>query len=286
MAQKRMFSKLIVQTDAFMEMPPTTQLLYFHLVMEADDEGFVANPKKVIKLTNSTEDDYKILVAKRFVLVFDSGVIVIKHWLIHNTIRMDRFNPTSYQDEKNLLIVKENKSYTLSATNWQPNGNQLVPQVNISQPKLSKNSCAPVAHVCASDTRPYHSGAGGENGKMTDEDFDKIWKIYRRHINKAKAKERFLKLDRFLMPKILNTIENCNNTIWKGCEDRFVPHLTTWINARRWEDEIAPLTIEQEYSEFQKTHPDCPFEQLVKKHPEWTPEEENLNYIKLMPYIG
>lgn len=139
MAQRRMFSLQIVDTDAFLDMPPSSQLLYFHLSMRADDEGFIANPKKIMKVVGSNDDDMKILIAKRFILTFDSGIVVIKHWLIHNTIRMDRFKQTKYEDEKNLINIKENGSYTELATKWQPNGNQMVPQVKLSKDKLSKD---------------------------------------------------------------------------------------------------------------------------------------------------
>ena len=131
MPQKRMFSTQIVDSDAFLDMPISSQNLYFHLGMRADDEGFVGSPKKIMKILGSNEDDLKILIGKRFILSFESGVIVIKHWLIHNTIRMDRFNPTSYQKEKALIITKENKAYS----EWQPTGNQLA---TTGCPKLSK----------------------------------------------------------------------------------------------------------------------------------------------------
>jgi len=107
-----MFSLQIVDTDAFLEMPMTSQLLYFHLSMRADDEGFVGNPRRIIKMVGSNDDDFKVLIAKRFILAFESGVVVIKHWLIHNSIRTDRFIETSYKDERRLLEIKENKSYT------------------------------------------------------------------------------------------------------------------------------------------------------------------------------
>ena len=87
MAQRRMFSKQIVHTDAFMDMSPTAQNLYFHLSMEADDDGFVSNPNRIIKLLGSNADDYKILIAKRFILQFKSGICVIKHWLIRSEER-------------------------------------------------------------------------------------------------------------------------------------------------------------------------------------------------------
>ena len=133
-----MFSLQIVDSDAFLDMPQSTQLLYFHLSMRADDEGFVGNPKKIMRMIGTSEDDMKVLLAKRFILSFQSGVVVIKHWLIHNTIRMDRFNPTAYEKEKKLIITKENKAYTELATNRQPNDNQLATQVKLSKVKLSK----------------------------------------------------------------------------------------------------------------------------------------------------
>lgn len=109
-----MFSKQIVQTDAFMDMSPTAQNLYFHLSMEADDDGFVSNPKRVMRLLGSNSDDYKILIAKRFILHFKSGICVIKHWLIHNYIQKDRYLPTTHIKEKNLLEMGENGAYTES----------------------------------------------------------------------------------------------------------------------------------------------------------------------------
>lgn len=134
MATRRMFSMHIVDSDAFLEMPVSSQLLYFHLSMRADDEGFVGSPKRIMKMIGFQDDDLKVLLAKRFVLAFESGVVVIKHWLIHNTIRMDRFHSTSYENEKKLLITKENGAYT----ERQPNGNQMEPQVKLSKANLSK----------------------------------------------------------------------------------------------------------------------------------------------------
>lgn len=114
MAQKRMFTMKIVDSDAFLDMPLSAQCLYFHLCMRADDDGFIGNPKRIAKLIGCNNDDLKLLVAKRFVLVFDSGVIVIKHWRMHNSIQRDRYSPTSYQDELKQLGIKDNKSYTLN----------------------------------------------------------------------------------------------------------------------------------------------------------------------------
>ena len=112
MAHKRMFSLSVVDTDAFLEMPPTAQNLYFHLGMRADDDGFVGNPKKIYKMLGSGDDDLRILIGKRFVLMFESGVIVIKHWLTNNYIRQNRYNETTYIEEKSSLSLKPNRIYT------------------------------------------------------------------------------------------------------------------------------------------------------------------------------
>lgn len=121
MAQKRMFTMKIVDSDAFLEMPLSTQCLYFHLNMRADDDGFVGNPRKILRMIGASEDDLKILIAKKFLLWFDTGIVVIKHWWMHNTLAKDRYTETSYIEEKSELNIKENKSYTLSEE-----GNQLV----------------------------------------------------------------------------------------------------------------------------------------------------------------
>lgn len=112
MANKRMFSKQITTSDAFMDMPVSSQLLYFHLNMEADDDGFVGNPKRIMRMLGANDDDFKILLVKRFLLPFQSGVVVIKHWLLHNAVRKDMYQETQYLDEKKQLQIKENKVYT------------------------------------------------------------------------------------------------------------------------------------------------------------------------------
>lgn len=112
MAEKRMFTQKIIDSDAFLEMPLSAQALYFHLNMRADDDGFVNNPKRVTKLVSASEDDLKILLMKRFIIGFASGVIVIKHWRMHNTLKSDRYHPTDYQEEFAQLGIKPNKAYT------------------------------------------------------------------------------------------------------------------------------------------------------------------------------
>lgn len=114
MAERRMFAKTIIDSDAFLDMPLSSQALYFHLSMRADDDGFINNPKKIQRMIGCGDDDLKLLMAKRFILVFESSVIVIKHWRMHNYIRADRYKPTIYQDEMSQLEVKDNKGYTMN----------------------------------------------------------------------------------------------------------------------------------------------------------------------------
>lgn len=113
MAERRMFAKKITESDAFLDMPSSAQMLYFHLSMNADDDGFVNNPKKIQRMCGASNDDFKLLIAKSFVILFESGVIVIKHWKMHNYIQSDRYRPTDYVEEKSMLGLKKNKAYTL-----------------------------------------------------------------------------------------------------------------------------------------------------------------------------
>lgn len=113
MAEKRMFTKKVTESDAFLDMPLSTQALYFHLNMNADDEGFVNNAKKIQRTIGASDDDLKLLVLKKFIIPYESGVIVIKHWKMHNYIAKDRFHKSPYDEERSLLEVKENGVYTL-----------------------------------------------------------------------------------------------------------------------------------------------------------------------------
>lgn len=116
MAKKRMFSLGVIDTDAFMDMPLSAQALYFHLNLRADDDGFIGSPKRIAKIIGANEDDLKLLIAKRFVIAFEDGVIVIKHWRMHNAIRKDRYTQTDFYDDLMSLKIKPNGSYTLNDT--------------------------------------------------------------------------------------------------------------------------------------------------------------------------
>lgn len=135
-----MFSKTIIDSDLFLNMPLSAQALYFHLSMRADDDGFVNNPRKIQRITGCAEDDMRLLIAKQFIICFESGIVVIKHWKIHNYIRSDRYKPTMYQAEYNRLSEGENKEYIdTGMTLGIPNDNQMSYQRE-TQVRLGKVS--------------------------------------------------------------------------------------------------------------------------------------------------
>ena len=147
MAQRRMFTQKITESDSFTTLPPTTQCLYFHLCMSADDDGFSNKIRQAMFNAHADQNDFEMLVQKRFILPFDSGVIVIKHWRMHNLIRSDRYHETDYVEEKASLILKENGVYTdvppcgipcdnQMATNGIPSDNQMEPEVRLGKVRL------------------------------------------------------------------------------------------------------------------------------------------------------
>lgn len=129
MAEKRMFSNKVIGSDAFLEMPDSTQNLYFHLSMYADDDGFVDKPKSIMRMTGKKEDDLKLLIAKSFIIPFDTGVIVIRHWRLNNYLRKDRYNETKYIEEKSKLSILPNGEYELG-----------IPVVDTDKNRIEKNS--------------------------------------------------------------------------------------------------------------------------------------------------
>jgi hypothetical protein len=140
MAERRMFAKTIIDSDAFLDMPTSTQLLYFHLGMRADDDGFINKPKTIMRMINSSDDDMKVLITKKFVIPFETGVVVIKHWKIHNYIQNDRYSETKYKEEKEQLLLDENKAYKLVKTECIQNGYNTYTQDRLGKDRLGKVS--------------------------------------------------------------------------------------------------------------------------------------------------
>ena len=190
MAEKRMFAKTIIDSDTFMDMPLSTQALYFHLSMRADDDGFINNPKKIQRMIGASEDDLKVLIVKRYILPFDSGVVVIKHWKIHNAIKKDRYKPTLFIEEKSSLDVKDNGEYMERSTTgatlepkrsqtgtkmeplWSTSGATLEPQVR--EVKISLVECS--GGKCSGEGNTPSPARRGKfkNVELSDEDYNAL----------------------------------------------------------------------------------------------------------------
>ncbi len=218
MAQRRMFSKKIVSSDAFLDMPITTQALYFHLGMESDDDGFVS-PKRIMKMIGSSDDDLKVLVGKRFVLPFENGVVVIKHWLINNQIRKDFYEPTLYQEQKKLIITKENKAYSES----EQNVNKMLTQYSIGKDRLGKDRLENTPSEIAKDFflkgkfyKEYFNlflseSSPSQTGNL-EKEFNKFI-LYWTELNSTGTKQRWQKESTFEVKRRLMT--------WLGRADKF-----------------------------------------------------------------
>ncbi len=265
-----MFAKTIIDSDAFLDMPLSTQSLYFHLSMRADDDGFINNPKKIQRMVGCGDDDLKLLMAKRFILVFDSGVIVIKHWKIHNYIRNDRYKPTLYQEEKAELVEKNSKAYTFKTEVLESEshlgipddnhvGYQMDTQVRLGKDRLvkdkKKNSVEPSSTML--------------------ELFEKVWKTYPKKTNKKKAKEQFLK--KIKSDEDFERFKTGYKAYLKYIKlnDWYHPQeLFRWIRDERFNDEydLSETTTQARY-----TNPPVRQEQL----PDWVnepkQEEEKLS---------
>ena len=185
MAERRMFAKTIIDSDAFLDMPHTTQLLYFHLSMRADDDGFINNPKNIMRMIGSKDDDLKILLTKKFILPFEIGVVVIKHWQIHNYIQKDRYHETKYKEEKAMLKLDENKAYTLVDTRCIQDGYNLDTQVR-DRLEIGKDSIELENNIPASEEKSSTASAKASKHKygeyknvlLKDEELQKLKEKY------------------------------------------------------------------------------------------------------------
>ena len=153
MAERRMFAKTIIDSDAFLDMSLSTQSLYFHLSMRADDDGFVNNPKKIQRMIGCGDDELKMLVSKKFIIPFESGICVIKHWKIHNYIQTDRYKETVYKEEKARLEIKDNKAYKYLDTACIQPLYKMETQDRLGKDRLGKDSIdnSIINNTCSSE---------------------------------------------------------------------------------------------------------------------------------------
>ncbi len=173
-----MFAKTIVTSDAFLDMPATTRSLYMLLCVLADDDGFVNAPRSIMRQSGATDDDMKLLIAKRFVLTFESGVVVIKHWRIHNLIQKDRYKETKYLEEKSMLMLDENNAYTEADSTVYPECIQPVsnmePQVRLGKDSLGKSRVVEDIEEAATPKPTRHKYGMYKNVLLSDEDYQKL----------------------------------------------------------------------------------------------------------------
>ncbi len=179
MAEKRMMSKSIIETDKFMDMPMSAQCLYFHLLLRADDDGFIVSPKRTMRSIGCTDDDMKILIAKSYVLAFESGVIVVKHWRIHNYVKRDRYKQSSIPESK-LIMLDENREYQYLEPKRNQSGTSLEPKRNQSgtslEPKRNQSgtSLEPKRNQSGTSLEPKRSKEEHEGYSEDHEEYDKI----------------------------------------------------------------------------------------------------------------
>jgi hypothetical protein len=270
MAQRRMFAKTIIDSDAFLDMPLSTQALYFHLGMRADDDGFVNNPLKIMRMINASKNDMDLLITKRFVLIFDSGVIVVTHWKIHNFIRSDRYKPTMYQDLKRRLTTTENGAYSIisDATDFGiPSDNQttyhLDTQDRLGKDRLAKTPYSPQKcddeyfqseHLTIETERMVKS-VNRSNILDENELFGRFWAAYPRKSGKAEALKAFKKINpsEEIFQRMLSAINaEKNSRQWLKDDGQFIPMASKWLRQKRYDDENLSDTPSYDIDDFIK----------------------------------
>ena len=230
-----MVSLDVVDTDAFLEMPVSSQLLYFHLNARADDDGFISSPRKIMKVVGTNDDDLRILTSKKFVIPFDGGICVIKHWRINNFIRKDIYKETKYTNLKRTLFIRENGAYTLNENGDSvpvPDGHFQLEDIHVNdtlttrEPSIGKVRIGKVSLV-----------------KNNQADlFNCFWSAYPKKVGKGSAEKAWLKMSPDLQV-VLDALEVQKQTEqWQKEKGKFIPHPATWLNGKRWEDEMEVVT--------------------------------------------
>lgn len=214
MSKRRMIKREIVESDKFIEMPLSTQAIYMHLILSADDDGFVSSPKRIIRGLGGSDDELKILIGKGFVIQFDSGIIVINNWTEHNAIRKDRYTPTTH-------LVENKTLQAIDLEQWQPSGNQVATGgcPSIGKVRLGEVSKDNIESVCVFS-------------------FDDFWNMYANKVDRKKCKAKY---------KRLSVDEQCAimDTLPKYVENSFLDgkyptrkNPLTYLNGECWNDEI------------------------------------------------
>ncbi len=247
MAERRMFAKTIVTSDAFLDMPMSARCLYFTLGMFADDDGFVNNPKSIMRQVGATLDDMNILIGKKFILVFESGVIVIKHWRINNYLRSDRYKETAYREEKADLHIEENGAYTLGV----PDGIPVVDQCE-TQYRLGKDSIGIYSNPTEDNVLPVSDkGKGKSKKKNANKD------SYGEFKNVMLSKDEFEKIKEKFPKDWSDRIESLSEYMrskGKTYKDHYATILS-WARKEERENKGKPKQTEpKKYKVFEKEY--------------------------------
>ncbi len=274
MTEKRMFSKKITDSDSFIELSSSAQALYFHLNQGADDDGFNNQVQSAIFKARASLDDLKTLMTKNFIIRFDNGVIVIKHWRMHNTLRKDRYTPTNFQEELSALGIKDNGSYALSnedgcrlVADWLPCGCHVVAtdkdsigkiskekKNNLSKSKYGQKNCIEI-DTNENILTDFNTDDDLKNEFETllatqqveeleevdpkETMFNEFWQLYPKKVNKKGAKTSFMRIKGLKkeFDNIMLALKKCvESKDWKKQDGQFIPHPQTWINQERWKD--------------------------------------------------
>lgn len=242
MAERRMFAKTIIDSDAFLDMPVTARLLYYDLAMRADDDGFVNSPKKIMRMIGASQDDLSILILRKFIIPFDTGIVVIKHWKIHNYIRKDMYHETKYKEEKCQLTLDENNAYTLPVTNplqecnevrdesvTSPSTQVRLGKVSLGKDRLGEDRSGNILEHSAQDS--------------VKERFEYLWNLYP---NKKGKKQALAAFQRAL--KKGTTIDQIRDGIKayvryineSKIDSKYVKQGSTFFQQEAWNDDWTP----------------------------------------------
>jgi len=236
MAQRRMMSKQITETDVFMDLPLSSQALYLHLIMNADDDGFLGNAKTVLRMVGASNDDFKLLIAKQFIIVFDDGITVIKDWRIHNYIQKDRYRSTMYIGHKKELAVDKNQSYQRISgmdTDCIHDVSNPDTQVRLGKDRLEVGKVS-----------KEHSAAGSTPLAQLESEFDEVWSQYPNKKGKKQAlghykawrKKSVKHTNAYLLERLRLYKQELANTKWKSPMNG-----STWFNGR-FDDDYSTLS--------------------------------------------
>ena len=263
MANKRMFSLYVIDSDAFLDMPLTTQALYFHLCMRADDDGFINNQKKIQRMVSATDDDMKLLIAKQFLIPFETGVLVIRHWKIHNAIRKDMYKPTMCLAEKAFVDTDDTGVYQVrnepvtdtvrgciegvTDLAHDRDGNVTLDKIRLDKDRLDNNKQSEIAHDSVRDQ------------------FEHLWSIYPNKKGKKRAFESFRRAlkNGVTIDQIRDGIEAYVRYIKaSGIDMRYVKQGSTFFAQECWNDDWTPEKPKNAFNQFE--HNEYDFDELEK----------------------